>query len=46
MVNSATTLGATLVSATGLHRLLHLRFHRDGLTILMYHGVVRGGNFR
>ena len=28
-----------MVSATSLHRWLHLRFHRDELTILMYHGV-------
>lgn len=41
MMNSAKTLGATLVSATRLHRLLHSRLHRNGLTILMYHGVVR-----
>jgi peptidoglycan/xylan/chitin deacetylase (PgdA/CDA1 family) len=41
MMNSAKTLGASLVSATRLHRLLHSRLHRNGLTILMYHGVVR-----
>jgi peptidoglycan/xylan/chitin deacetylase (PgdA/CDA1 family) len=41
MMNSAKTLGASLVSATRLHRLLHSQLHRNGLTILMYHGVVR-----
>jgi len=41
MMNSAKMLGASLVSATRLHRLLHSRLHRNGLTILMYHGVVR-----
>lgn len=41
MVNSVKSLGASLVSATGLHRVLHSRFHRHGLTILMYHAVVR-----
>ena len=41
MMNFAKTLGASLVSATRLHRLLHSRLHRNGLTILMYHGVVR-----
>jgi peptidoglycan/xylan/chitin deacetylase (PgdA/CDA1 family) len=41
MLNSAKTLGASLVSATGMQRLLHSRLHRHGLTIVMYHGVVR-----
>ena len=41
MVNSVKSLGASLVSATGLHRVLHSRFHRHGLTIVMYHAVVR-----
>ena len=41
IVNSAKTLGATVVSASGLHRWLHSRFRRNQLAILTYHGVVR-----
>ncbi len=41
IVNSAKTLAATLVSASGLQRLLHSRFHRNQLAIITYHGVVR-----
>lgn len=41
IVNSAKTLAATLISASGLQRLLHARFRRNQLAILMYHGVVR-----
>jgi peptidoglycan/xylan/chitin deacetylase (PgdA/CDA1 family) len=40
IVNSAKTLGATLVSATNVHR-LHSSFCRNQITILLYHGVVR-----
>ena len=41
IVKTAKDLGATLVTASSVHRLVHSRFHRHGLTILMYHGVVR-----
>jgi peptidoglycan/xylan/chitin deacetylase (PgdA/CDA1 family) len=41
IVKAAKDLGATLVSASTLHRRLHQRLHRRDLTILMYHGVLR-----
>ena len=39
--NSVKGLCAAALSASGLHRILHSRFRRNELTILLYHGVIR-----
>ena len=39
--NSVKSLCAAALSASGLPRLLHSRFRRNELTILMYHGVLQ-----